>query len=324
MRDSSSPRSGRNLNLPLRPSADPDAVMARPPSRILVPTDLSETSAHALRYACVLAARFDAVLLLVHARELIAPIDFGAPMTPMVLTADEDLAELAREELLEFAETHIPTEIPFEIAVVDDSPVNSIIAHSTKRDADLIVIGTHGRTGFRRLVLGSVTEAVMRRAPVPVVACGPGTPAGDISRIACYIEDAGAAKNVIEAAAALAGDATEFVILTTCDGTTRAKTADELMRIRAAMPAKVLRRAHIMLLDGQNLADEVTISARAMRADLIALATPARHDPFDVLRGTTVERIVQQSSCPVLVCGAGAITVECDAWDAASSLASRS
>jgi len=167
--------------------------MIEPPSRILVPTDMSDAAAHALRYASRLARRFDATLLIVHARDIVQPIDFGAPMTPMALTSDAELADIAREELLSFAESNVPPQVPFEIAVVDDKPLNAIVSFAKSSKADLIVMGTHGRTGFRRLVLGSVTEAVMRDTNVPVLTIGMQTADTRISpampRIACYIDD---------------------------------------------------------------------------------------------------------------------------------------
>jgi len=263
-----------------------------PLSRILVPTDMSDASAHALRYATRLASRFDATLLVVYARDVMPPIDFGAPMTPMTLNAD--LEEIAREELLAFAESNIVPQVPFEIAVADDTPLNAILSYAKTSRAQLIVMGTHGRTGFRRLVLGSVTETVMRHATVPVLTIGTRTADTRISpampRIACYIDDVRSAQAVLEAAAAVAGPTTEFTILTTGSTMTR-----------AAIPAELARRTHITPLEEEDVVTEVTLNARSILADLIVLATPLRHDPLDVLRGTAVERIVQQSACPVLV-----------------------
>ena len=239
------------------------------PSRILVPVDLSDASAHALRYASRLAARFDATLFVLHARDIVVPLDFGAPMTPMVITSDAELAELAREEVQTFAETNVSPQVPFEIVIAEDTPVNAIHATTKSARADLIVMGTHGRTGFRRLVLGSVTETVMRCAKVPVLTIG--TQIADtrvspaLPRIACYIDNPASAKRVLGAATTLASNATGVVTLS------------------ATGP------------------DDAITQARAIHADMIALATPARHEALDVLRGTAVERIVQQSFCPVLV-----------------------
>jgi len=241
------------------------------PSRILVPVDLSEASAHALRYASRLAARFDATLLVLHARDLVVPLDFGAPMTPMVITSDSVLAELAREEVQTFAETNVSTQVPFEVIIAEDTPVNAIGTTTKSTRADLIVIGTHGRTGFRRLVLGSVTESVMRNATVPVLTIGMHTADSRVSpalpRIACYVDDPESAKRLLEVTSALAGDEKNIVMFS------------------ADTP------------------EDAIAKARAIHADLIALATPSRHDALDVLRGTAVERIVQQSFCPVLVVG---------------------
>src|SRR5438105_4493735 len=117
---------------------------------ILVPTDMSETASHALRYASALAYRFDAHLLVIY--------------------ADPAMPTDAARELLELhIERNVSPRVSYEAGVFAQSPAHAIVEQACDTGADLIVMGTHGRTGLRRLIVGSVTEAVIRRATVPVI-----------------------------------------------------------------------------------------------------------------------------------------------------------
>jgi nucleotide-binding universal stress UspA family protein len=146
------------------------------PKLILVPTDFSAPAARALRYAAALGARFEAHLLVIYADVFVPPVDFTISAAGVFDVAREDLVEAAREQLQTFAETNISTAMPYDIRVVVNTPTDAILAQVRESGANLIVMGTHGRTGLRHLLFGSVTEAVMRVAPVPVIAVHGGTP----------------------------------------------------------------------------------------------------------------------------------------------------
>jgi nucleotide-binding universal stress UspA family protein len=146
------------------------------PKLILVPTDFSAPAAHALRYAAALGARFEAHLLVIYADLFVPHVDFTISAAGVFDIGREDLIEAAREQLQTFAETNISTAMPYDVRVMAGTPVDTILAQVRESGANLIVMGTHGRTGLRRLLFGSVTEAVMRVAPVPVIAVHEITP----------------------------------------------------------------------------------------------------------------------------------------------------
>lgn len=146
------------------------------PKLILVPTDFSGPAAHALRYAAALGARFDAHLLVIYADLFVPPVDFTISAAGVFDVAREDLVEAAREQLQAFAETHVSAAMPYDVRVVVGTPIDAIVEQVRESGANLIVMGTHGRTGLRRLLFGSVTEAVLRVAPVPVIAVHEATP----------------------------------------------------------------------------------------------------------------------------------------------------
>ena len=131
---------------------------------ILHPTDFSPGSAAAFDYACELARDSDARLVVLHAFGPAVPIAAEG----VILSADRDeLRALARRELDAIRPTN-PT-VRVERVVREGPTTPTILAAVREFNADLLVMGTHGRTGFRRLVLGSVTEEVLRDAPCPVL-----------------------------------------------------------------------------------------------------------------------------------------------------------
>ena len=140
-------------------------------TRILVPVDFSEGSRAALDEAIFLAEKFDALIDLLHAWE--PPVFAGADMV-LVGTGDmrANMWETARRAAADELETWLHTlrgrgfSGARGLLVMGDA-ASSVVDHAP--DYDLVVIGTHGRTGLSRLVLGSVAEKVVRKATCPVL-----------------------------------------------------------------------------------------------------------------------------------------------------------
>lgn len=138
--------------------------------RILVPVDFSQHSEQALKYAAALAEKFGAELFLIHVFQDLTvyqtEVVSGAPpiMPPVEqLTASirGDMARLVQEKNLQRFATH--TEI------VEGAPVEEIVDYAKEKDIDLIVLGTHGRGWLAHVIMGSVAEKVVRKAPCPVL-----------------------------------------------------------------------------------------------------------------------------------------------------------
>lgn len=131
--------------------------------RIFIATDFSDTSKEAFNQAVQLARQTDATLLLAH---VIEPIDmaashlepFGFHELRLQQRLDRIVQPMREEGLL--VETHL----------LKGDPAAEIIKAAGDLQCDLIVIGMHGRTGVQRLLMGSVTERVLRASPVPIVA----------------------------------------------------------------------------------------------------------------------------------------------------------
>jgi len=137
--------------------------------RILLPTDLSECSERARSYACELAKRFAAELHVLHVVPPISVPGYVGPV-PDEWLHPEDGARQALEAWDDPAFEELGSVQRF---VVTGTPFVEIVRHARESDVDLIVIGTHGRSGLTHALLGSVTEKVVRKAPCPVLTVRP-------------------------------------------------------------------------------------------------------------------------------------------------------
>lgn len=135
---------------------------------ILHPTDFSEFSTEAFRVACALAGTLGSRLILLHANQ--PPMIVAGEMIPVPVDT-----VTARQNSLAQLHELVPT-LPaaqVERYVVDGNPAEEIVRFAEDRHCSVIVMGTHGRTGLRRLLLGSIAELVVRRAPCPVLTVKP-------------------------------------------------------------------------------------------------------------------------------------------------------
>jgi len=140
-------------------------------TRILVPTDFSEPSEAALAYARMLARQFGATFHLLHVIE--TPFATGAfsseiyiPETPGLIT------ELMQQAKLKLARRLLPSDKALYKAtkeIIVGQPAKTIVQYAAEQKFDLIVMGTHGRTGLGHLLMGSVAEHVVREASCPVL-----------------------------------------------------------------------------------------------------------------------------------------------------------
>ena len=133
---------------------------------ILVPVDFSDSSDFSMAFAVKLAQEYDAELHLVHVYdEVFTPTDGGFSSAPI-----PDIPPIDMEEERARLDMVIPPKaVRFRRQFLVGDPADMLVRYADENEADLVVMGTHGRTGLRRLVMGSVAEAVVRRAHCPVI-----------------------------------------------------------------------------------------------------------------------------------------------------------
>jgi len=137
------------------------------PQHVLVPLDFSEPASQALEYAIQLARQFQARVTLLHVIH-IPPLG-GADLTAY-MTHVEANAQQAMAACLEHVQQ---TGLPMQSLIVQGVPWQEIVEKAKDVQVDLIVMSTHGRTGFLHLLLGSVAERVVRLASCPVLVTRP-------------------------------------------------------------------------------------------------------------------------------------------------------
>lgn len=137
---------------------------------IIVPCDFSEYAERAYAWAIGLAEKWGAKVILLHAAQLFTSLGYPESVYLLDLKKMEDeiLAD-AEKRLREFAEKKGSSPVVVETRAVTGDPFWEICQTAEKEPADLIVMGSHGRTGLAHVLLGSVAERVVRHAPCPVL-----------------------------------------------------------------------------------------------------------------------------------------------------------
>ncbi|HKE36706.1 MAG TPA: universal stress protein [Candidatus Baltobacteraceae bacterium] len=262
--------------------------------RIVAAVDGSVTAARGLRFAIERAKCHGAAIDVAYAVNRVGvaiatanPYGYVDP-TPM-LDAIDDRADAFLEEGVTLAET-------FDVSAagtkLEGSPADAIVERVNNTHADAVVVGTHGRTGIRRLVIGSVAEGVVTKctSPVFVVPQEEPTPAGPLRRALVCIDGSAASEMALAFAVRIA--AVEKTQLTLCT-VAEAELPREAMRIET-LPIPV----EYQLLHGDAVT-EITSFADAISADCIFAGTHGRTGISRFMLGSVASGLLQLSRVPV-------------------------
>jgi nucleotide-binding universal stress UspA family protein len=139
-------------------------------NRILVPTDFSKFSQNALRYAAAFAEKFGAELTLLHVvQDLSIFIPDAVNVAPLATPPIEQMIASVKEALDRVVRESQLGNVTVKTRVLEGTPFYEIIRFAKENGTDLIIMGTHGHSGLVHVLLGSVTERVVRKAPCPVL-----------------------------------------------------------------------------------------------------------------------------------------------------------
>ena len=136
--------------------------------RFLVPVDFSEDANQAVQYAIDLASKLGARVTLLHVIQLL-PLGSGDMGVTVPYTYIQDLEADITSCMQAYLEQVTTAGLEGEIAVVHGVPFQEILDTAKNQQCDLIIMGTHGRTGLHHVLMGSVAEKVVRLAPCPVL-----------------------------------------------------------------------------------------------------------------------------------------------------------
>ncbi len=289
--------------------------------RILCPVDFSPFSRRALDHAAVLSRWYEAELVVLHVSPL-SPTVFGLEPAPsQTMLAPFDREAVGRELSAFVGETAESRPAP-QLRVLAGPTVGTILALAAETATDLVVLGTHGRTGFERFMLGSVTEKIVRKAPCPVLTVPPraeGAPERPLfRRILCGVDFSDASRRAVESALSFAQEAKAQVTLLhvvewlpdgsfskypqfDVDHYRRTLLADGRAKIEELVPADARNWCDpaTMLVSGKPYREILRIAGEE-RSDLIVLGVHGRGPVDRMLFGSTTQAIVRQAACPVL------------------------
>jgi nucleotide-binding universal stress UspA family protein len=207
----------------------------------------------------------------------------------------------ADRALEEFAVRVCPDR-PAERVIVDMMPVDAILKTARERRIDLLVMGTHGRSGFNRFLLGSVAERILRESTIPIVTVREtsGAPTGTRSRqrILCPVNNSPAAKNALQFAARLATSLNAELTALHVVETYASGPRPDLCAWLSEGDRQVCRAQEIV--ESGDAADRILNTARHSSYDLVVIG--AQHHLFadTTVLGTTTVRVVRHSPIPVL------------------------
>jgi nucleotide-binding universal stress UspA family protein len=294
--------------------------------RILCPVDLSEHSRRALDHAVAIARWYGSRIIAIHVVSP-APVSAYGP-GPVVLepammnAADRDQLQASLDAFVQAESAHGVT---IDTAIREGNTAAEILAQAADLPADLIVIGTHGRSGFERLLLGSVAEKVLRKAGCPVLTVPrhhPGTvPAAPVvfKRILCPVDFSTSAMRALDYALSLAqegdGELTVLHVLPngyenadvvaddrmTLGDFMRRREADMRRMMKEAVPdeASMYCRVETALVNGSPWR-EILKEAGDRQSDVIVMGVQGRGAVDLMFFGSTTQHVVRQATCPVL------------------------
>lgn len=295
-------------------------------TRILCPVDFSETSAHAVEQAIAVARWSHARITALHVcNPAFMPVP-GLPPPAERMTAAE--LQRAHGETQTYFGAAAAAGIPVDVVVEVGEPVRHILSRAIHLPADLIVMGTHGASGFEHLVLGSVTEKVLRRATCAVLTVPPrahATSTLPFARVLCAVDFSDPSLAALGLAQSLAcGAQAALTVLhviewpwdeppapdfTQLPAEQAAALAEyrryvettALARLKTLLPEPVQQRcaARARLNHGKAHVEILRVAAEE-RADLIVIGVHGRNAIDMMLFGSTANQVVRRATCPVL------------------------
>jgi len=281
---------------------------------ILWPTDFSDESRHALEHALAIARWYSARVIALHA---CSPASIEVPM---LVGADSPRADWSRAELRDQMRA-VTNGGDVAVEIVESAAVPAIVEYAAQAAVDLVVMGTHGAGGFEHLILGSVTEKVLRKAPCPVLTVPPrarATSSLPFRRIVCPTDFSSSSFAAMRMAFSFAREGPAHLTLV---HVLEDPDENELFVPRAydVHHHREIRLQHLREhLDGlvpASVKDRTTTSfvaeagkpyqeilrvADEERADLIVMGVQGR-TPLDLMFfGSTTNHVVRRATCPVL------------------------
>jgi nucleotide-binding universal stress UspA family protein len=291
---------------------------------ILCPIDLSDASMRLLSYAVAFARWYEARLTVLH---VVPTFDTLQVRSGSLGDSVRMVYPMPREEILGELRRAVDAAgagtLDVALAAEAGDPAATIVDHVVRVAADLLVVGTHGRGGFDRLLLGSVSEKVLRKAPCPILTVPPHAPSAApeevvFRRILCPMDFSPSAMQAFGFAVDLARQANGFVTVLhviewLAEEEPRAHAHFKVSEYRQHLTADAHARLQKLLADEPRTwcetEDAVAIGrahreilamAAAKQADLIVMGAQGRGGVGLAMFGSTSQQVARLATCPLL------------------------
>jgi len=288
--------------------------------QVLCPIDFSESSQQALALAAAIARWYQARLHVLSVFVTATVMD----VPPRQMT-EAMHARIASD--LKRVTSRVPSDVPLDLKITEAAEVDrEIVAEARHLPADLLVIGTHGRSGFRRLLMGSVTERVLRDPPCATLVVPPGAPTSSpdapvrFRQIVCAVDFSAGSRAALRHALAIAQESdSQLLVLNVIevppeltdhpavepadvDAIRAAAEAERLRRLRELIPNHARTFCTVETAVTEGAADHaVLLACSARQADLLVLGI-SHHRLLDrLVFGSVAARVTRAATCPVLL-----------------------
>jgi nucleotide-binding universal stress UspA family protein len=284
--------------------------------KVLVATDLSEASRTSLGYAAALSRRLNASLTTLY----VSPRDASYqpfPTFPSEAALDPTRRQGLEDEVRRFVESAAGPQ-PVEIVVRDGDPADEILAAAAESSFDLVVLGTHGRRGFERWSLGSVTDRVARRLEGSLLTVPPHARAPAAFRMLCALDLSDASAEVLAHAAGFAERLEgRLLVLYVAEGShwydpwpisgvdqdaIRRAVAESAERRLAELVARHVPHAvpsELRVTFGRSHREIERIASD--QVDVVVLGLPSTRGIDRLFLGSTAQHVLRAGTCPVLL-----------------------
>jgi nucleotide-binding universal stress UspA family protein len=291
---------------------------------VVAPIDFSSASIEALKTAGRIAYGGDAELTLLHVYPYGCEVDpTEAPYVPRVARMSAQAREAAISGLSRLAGRIRPAVSRIRIVVREGDPSAEILDFAERHDADLVAMGAHGRRGFDRLVLGSVTERVLPRAPCAVLTARDGVSArgaraAALTKIVCAVDLGTGSVPTIEAALALAQATGSSLTIAHVVAASRAEDerrnapphepeylasgdeAHQRLRRLAQTACDPGTDVDVVVAHGRRCAEIERVVALT-GAGILVIGAPSAPDGDRAPLGATAQHFLRQAPCPIVV-----------------------